>query len=184
MLTDDIETPRLLLACLREEHVTEKYRAWMVDPEVNQYLENRFSEPSVESLREYVSALRASTHSYLFGIFSKATHAHLGNIKLGPVSRIHNSAAIGLMLGDRSAWGQGMGSEAIGALSEWGFTDLGLDKIIAGSYQSNAGSVRAFQKCGFAVEGVQRSQVRLDSGGRDDVVLLGRVRTDVTVEQQ
>ena len=120
----------------------------------------------------------------MFGIFSKATESHLGNIKLGPVSRIHNSAAIGLVLGDRSAWGQGVGSEAIGVLSKWGFADLGLDKITAGSYQSNAGSVRAFQKCGFAVEGVQRSQVRLDSGWRDDVILLGRVRADVTVERQ
>ena len=184
MLTDDIETPRLLLACLREEHVTEKYRSWMVDPDVNQYLETRFSEPSVESLREYVAGLRASSHSYLFGIFSKATDSHLGNIKLGPVSRVHNSATIGLVLGDRSAWGQGIASEAIRMLSEWGFANLGLDKITAGSYQSNTGSVRAFQKCGFVVEGVQRSQVRLDSGGRDDVILLGRIRADVSVERQ
>ncbi len=184
MLTDEIETPRLLLACLREEHVTEKYRSWMVDPDVNQYLETRFSEPSVESLREYVTGLRASSHSYLFGIFSKATDSHLGNIKLGPVSRAHNSAAIGLVLGDRSAWGQGIASEAIGTLSEWGFVELGLDKITAGSYRSNMGSIRAFEKCGFSIEGVQRSQVRLDSGKRDDVVLLGRTKADVLVEQK
>lgn len=184
MLTEDIETPRLRLACLREDHVTEKYRAWMVDPEVNQYLETRFAKPSVESLREYVAGLRASSHSYFFGIFSKGAGSHLGNIKLGPVSYVHNSATIGLVLGDRSAWGQGIASEAIAAVSEWGFADLGLDKITAGSYHSNAGSVRAFQKCGFAIEGVQRSQVRLDNGGRDDVILLGRIRASVLVERQ
>ena len=164
--------------------MTEEYRAWMADPEINRYLESRFSEPTIESLREYVVGLRASSHSYLFGIFSKDGGSHFGNIKLGPVSNVHNSATIGLVLGNRAAWGQGIASEAIGALSRWGFIGLGLDKLTAGSYQSNAGSVRAFQKCGYAIEGVQRSQVRLNTGERDDVVLLGRVKADVLMERQ
>jgi ribosomal-protein-alanine N-acetyltransferase len=179
MLTADIETPRLVLSCLDSAHVTETYREWMSDPEVTRYLETRFSAPTVESLRSYVESMRASADSYFFGIFSRETAAHIGNIKVGPVSAIHGTAAIGLIIGDRSAWGRGYASEAIGAVSAWAFAELGLDKLTAGSYSNNRGSIRAFERNGFHIEGVQRSHVRLADGGRDDVVILGRTRSDV-----
>ncbi len=178
MLSADIETPRLVLSCLDEAHVTEVYRGWMSDPEVTRYLETRFVAPTIESLRGYVGAMRVSKDSYFFGMFSRLTGAHYGNIKLGPVSSVHGTAAVGLIIGDKTAWGAGYASEAIGALSAWAFDTLNLDKLTAGSYQSNLGSIRAFEKNGFQIEGVQRSHVRLADGGRDDVVLLGRTRTD------
>jgi ribosomal-protein-alanine N-acetyltransferase len=178
MLAPDIETPRLVLSCLDSAHVTNAYREWMSDPAVTRYLETRFSAPTVDSLREYVESMRASADSYFFGIFSRETGDHVGNIKLGPVSAIHGTAAIGLIIGDRNAWGRGYASEAIGALATWAFDELDLDKLTAGSYQVNLGSIRAFENNGFAIEGVQRSHVRLAEGGRDDVVILGRTRTD------
>jgi ribosomal-protein-alanine N-acetyltransferase len=178
MLTADIHTPRLVLSCLGEEHATETYRGWMADSEVNQYLETRFAGGSIDSLRAYVAVMRDSAHSYFFGIFSRETGAHYGNIKLGPISLVHGSAAIGLVIGAKEAWGKGLASEAIATLSRWAFEELGLEKLTAGSYQRNTGSIRAFEKCGYRVEGTQRSQVRLADGSRDDVVLLGRTRDE------
>jgi len=178
MITPDLVTERFVLACLDQQDVTESYLGWMIDPMVNRFLETRHRDHTLASLRAYVTELRASSHSYFFGIFSKADSSHIGNIKLGPVSTVHRSAAIGLVVGERSMWGKGAATESIAALTSWAFTDLELEKLTAGSYASNAASVRAFQRCGFAVEGVQRSQVRLDDGTRDDVVLLGRTRSD------
>jgi RimJ/RimL family protein N-acetyltransferase len=151
----------------------------MVDPLVNQFLETRFIHPTIHSLREYIFAMRESSHSYLFGIFMSTDGQHVGNIKLGPLSSVHASAAIGLLLGERGAWGKGIASEAIGVISEWALDKLGLEKLNAGSYGQNAGSIRAFEKNGFHIEGVQRRQVRLPDGSRDDVILLGKTRLDV-----
>jgi ribosomal-protein-alanine N-acetyltransferase len=178
MLSADIETSRLVLSCLDQAHVTDAYRGWMSDPEVTQFLETRFSTPGLDSLREYVSAMRISANQYLFGMFLRDTGAHIGNIKLGPISSVHRRAAIGLIIGEKSVWGHGYASEAIAAISGWAFAELGLDKLSAGSYQSNHGSIRAFQRNGYQVEGIQRSHVQLAEGGRDDVVVLGRTRTD------
>ncbi len=177
MLTDDLETPRLVLTCLSESDADEAYRGWLADPEVNRYLESRFSEPTIESVRMFVRDVRESTHSYLFGMVVKETGRRCGNIKLGPVSSAHSTGVIGLMIGDRTAWGKGYGSEAIRAVTDWAFESLGLAKLTAGSYQVNGGSVGAFLKCGYEIEGVQRSQVLLDTGDRDDVVLLGLTRS-------
>lgn len=178
MISTAIHTDRLTLVSLDVGDVTEAYRGWMSDPEVTQYLETRFSSPSLESLEAYVAHIRSSTDSYLFGIFDRSTRQHFGNIKLGPVSPVHGTASIGLVLGERAAWGNGFATESIAALSEWAFEQLGLDKLTAGSYRRNFGSVRAFEKCGFAIEGIERSQVRLADGGRDDVVIVGKTLAD------
>jgi RimJ/RimL family protein N-acetyltransferase len=178
MLSADIQTDRLILAILSEDEVDEDYRGWMSDPEVVRYLETRGGSPTIAALREYVASMRASDDSYFFGMFLRDGRRHIGNIKLGPVSALHNRASIGLVIGDKASWGQGYAAEAVGALAAWGFDVLGLDKITAGSYARNLGSIRAFQRHGFRIEGVQRSQVRLDDGTRDDVVILGRTRDD------
>jgi [ribosomal protein S5]-alanine N-acetyltransferase len=178
MLTADLETPRLVLSCLDSAHVTDAYREWMSDPEVTRFLETRFSTPTLDSLRSYVSEMQGSANQYLFGMFERASGTHIGNIKLGPVSPVHQRAAIGLIIGDRPSWGQGFATEAIAAITRWGFVDLGLEKLSAGSYQSNRGSIAAFLRNNYLVEGVQRSHVQLADGGRDDVVVLGQTRAD------
>jgi len=176
MIADEIRTARLSLRSMAESDVTDVYLGWMTDPEVNRYLETRFMAPSAEGLREYVREMRGSANSWFFGIFLADDGRHVGNIKLGPVSSVHDSAPIGLVIGDRSVWGQGVATEAIGAIAEWAFSELGLAKVYAGSYAVNRGSVNAFLRNGFEIEGVQRRHVRLDTGERDDVVLLGRIR--------
>jgi len=178
MITNDLVTERFVLACLDVGDVTETYRSWMLDPEVTRNLETRSLEHSIESLAAYVTAMRSSSHSYFFGIFSRDDRTHIGNIKLGPIKPQHQSAAIGLMVGDPTMWGKGVATEVIAAVTDWAFGTLAMEKLTAGSYAVNGGSVRAFQRCGYAIEGIQRSQVRQLDGTRGDVVLLGRTRAD------
>jgi RimJ/RimL family protein N-acetyltransferase len=178
MLTPDITTDRFVLAILSEAEATETYRSWMADPELVQFLESRGSVPTLDDLRSYIASMRASDDSYFFGIFVPDGRRHIGNIKLGPISAMHHSASIGLVLGERDMWGKGVATEVVGALSDWAFGTLGLEKLYAGSYASNPASVRAFQRRGFAIEGVQRRHVQLDDGSRDDVIVLGRTRDD------
>lgn len=176
MITPDIPGTNLTLRCLEETHASDSYLSWMQDPEVNQYLESRHSTHTVGDLRAYINEMRASTHSYLFGIFTADDGLHRGNIKLGPISEEHNSAAIGIILGDTSVWGRGYASEAIGMLTGWAFRELKIEKLWAGAYAENQGSVRAFERNDYVIEGLQRQHVNLTTGGRGDVVLLGKIR--------
>jgi RimJ/RimL family protein N-acetyltransferase len=82
------------------------------------------------------------------------------------------------MIGDRAAWGHGYASEAIKAVTIFGFTSLGLVKITAGCYADNAGSVRAFCKAGFAVE-ARLARHRSSGNGRDDEILMCRFADDL-----
>lgn len=172
-----IEGERLYLRDVRPEDVTERYRAWMNDPDVNRYLESRFTTHTLESLRAFVEERRRDPSTLFLAMIRKDTGQHIGNIKLGPIDLHHEVAEIGLVVGERSAWGQGFATDAIAALSRYAFETLRLRRLTAGCYAPNMGSVRAFEKAGYQREGLKRQHYACE-GGHVDGILLGRLRDE------
>ena len=150
--------------------VTAEYVAWLNDSRINRFLETRFAENTLESVEAFVREQLTSKSVVFYGIFS-SDERHIGNIKLGPISFDHLRADIGFLIGDEKYWGQGIATAAISALAEFGF-GLGLEKITAGAYETNTGSIKALQKCGFRREGILERQVR-QNGVRVGVHLFG-----------
>jgi RimJ/RimL family protein N-acetyltransferase len=170
VLQDDV----LRLRPLAPSDVGERYLAWMRDPVVNRYLESRFHEHSLESLRAFVGALAPDPDHLFLAIVLRAGERHIGNVKLGPIDRRHGTADLGFLVGERDCWGKGYATRAIGLVCDHAFAVLGLRKVTAGAYHLNAGSIRALQKSGFTVEAVRRAQFLCD-GAPVDHVLLGRL---------
>ena len=169
----------ILLRTLASPDATQYYLSWLSDPEINKYLEMRFSPPKkVENLADYISFINNSTDSILLGIFLRVSDRHIGNIKLGPIDNNHRVGEIGFLIGDRLQWGKGYASEAILLLTEYAFGQLGLAKLTAGCYIENKGSLRALQKAGFKEEGRMLSQ--WESGSiRQDGLIMGIVNPEL-----
>lgn len=165
---------RVLLRDLTESDVTDSYVRWMNDPEVVRYLESRYTAHTAGDILEYVRGVRADPNSLMWAICSAGTGEHVGNIKLGPVDWIHRRGDIGLMIGERSVWGQGYATEAISLLAEYAFSDLKLHRLTAGSYEMNAGSIGAFLRAGFEIDGVWRDHYEID-GGFQNRICVGLV---------
>lgn len=159
---------------LLPEHVGPRYVEWLNDPAVNRYLESRFTPQHQALIELFVAAQLASPSSVLFGIRSRALGRHVGNIKLGPIDRHHGLGEIGLMVGDRDAWGMGIGSDAINCIARIAAADLGIRKLTAGCYASNIGSAKAFLRAGFHIEARRPAHFILD-GRPEDLVLLARL---------
>jgi len=171
-----LDGPRLQLRPLRESDAGPAYLAWMHDRDVVRHLEARFHEHTLAGLRDYVRAQLANPDVRFFAICLKPDGRHIGNIKLGPIDRPHRRADIGILLGDKDCWGRGLASEAITLLSEHAFGALGLRKLTAGAYATNVGSIRAFEKAGFAIEARLRAHYASDAG-LVDAVLMCRFTT-------
>lgn len=62
------------------------------------------------------------------------------------------TAEIGYWLG-RAFWGRGIGTEAVKAVTGYGFTELGLRRIYAEVFGWNAASARVLEKVGYLLEG-------------------------------
>jgi RimJ/RimL family protein N-acetyltransferase len=166
------ENATVSLFVLMPEHVTEAYVSWLNTPDINQYLESRFVTHTVESTRAFVATTLASPNNVFFGIKCRLLDRHVGNIKLGPINQHHGTGDIGILIGDKAAWGKGVATSAISVISEIARNQLGLRKLTASCYASNGGSRRAFEKTGFVVEGIRPAQVLLN-GIPDDVVVMG-----------
>jgi len=172
-----LSSARLALRGLEEIDLNEKYLGWLNDPEVNQYLETRFLPQTRESLRSYWQTVSKDKNSPWFAICLRERMEHIGNIKIGPINWIHRNADISLFIGEKKCWGCGLASEAIAIVRDWSFSTLSLEKLSAGMYADNIGSLKAFKKCGFQLEGILRSEVTI-RGGRADVLRIGLTRSE------
>ncbi|MCK6442381.1 GNAT family N-acetyltransferase [Elstera cyanobacteriorum] len=173
ILTGALETPQLWLRSLDDQAATGPYLTWMQDPDILRFLEARFSQHTPDSLTGFIKSMNQNPDALLLGMFLKDDGRHVGNIKLGPVSREHLRGDIGLLIGDKSVWGRGLATEAITALTRYGFDSLNLNRLYAGCYGGNEGSVRAFVKAGWQVEGRLPRYWRLEDGHWADHILLG-----------
>ncbi|GAA0029530.1 GNAT family N-acetyltransferase [Bradyrhizobium ottawaense] len=167
-----ISTPRLRLRTLFPADCSERYVSWLNQPEINRYLETRFGPPhTLESVRNYVSAVAERSDEHLFGIFLDGGVRHIGNIKVGPISSPHRVGDVGLLIGERDCWGRGIATEAIEAVCRYAFAQLRVRKLSAGMYAPNRGSTRAFEKVGWRHEGIRRDHFLLDDKPCDLVIL-------------
>lgn len=164
---------KIYLRRLTEEDASDDYVSWMNDPEINQYLESRFYEQTIESTKAFIRSV-TNDNNYQFGIFDKETDKHIGNIKIGSINHYHRFADIGFLIGEKSYWGKGIATEAIGLATDFAFNKLKLHKLWGGAYSPNMGSVKAFLKNGYQQEGAKKNQY-LCHGVYVDDILFGKV---------
>lgn len=168
---------RIYLRDVLLSDVNAAYCGWMNDPEVTQYLESRFTSATPESLRAYVTARAQDDDTAFLAIVTCDGDRHIGNIKLGPIDRNHGVADIGIIIGEKECWGRGYATEAITLVVRYAFETLGVRRLTAGAYAGNEGSIRAFEKAGFAREGVRRQHYR-SGNGYVDGIQMGLLRDE------
>ena len=167
-----IKSERLTLREIEISDVNEKYVLWINNPAVNRFLESRFTLASIDTLTEYVNKQIHDPNTIFFAIIENKHSEHIGNIKLGPINRMHQRGEIGIIIGEQKYWGKGYGTAAIDLLKHFAFTSLKLHKLTSGCYSLNEASIKSFKNCGFEVEGIRKSHY-LYSGKYVDHVLLG-----------
>lgn len=178
-----IETSRLIIRSLSPTDASDEYAGWLNDPEVNRFLEARYEHHSVASVAATIESWNEDPAIHAFAITTSPSGVVIGTIKLGPVDPRHRTAEVALMIGRKDRWGTGLGSEAIGGVARYAVDRLGIEKLTAGAYAENVGSVRAFERAGFRREGRLRSQAVVDAAGhRDDVIRLGATGSEIAPE--
>src|SRR5262245_20083679 len=128
---------RVTLRLLTLDDYTSAYVGWLQDPEVNQYLETRWSPQTFETVRDFIGSMVDSPHSYLFAILDRSDHKHVGNIKVGPINSKHLHADVSYFIGERDRWGRGLATDAIKVITRLAFERLGLHRVQAGVYGAN-----------------------------------------------
>jgi len=153
------------------------YLEWMNDTEINEFLESRSLKYTLTLLQQYINDSNKSEFEELMGIFDNDSGCHIGNVKISEINPIHNFAYIGIVVGIKSFWGKGVASEAINLMTRFAFDKLCLNKLVAGIYVNNIGSIKAFENSGFEIIGTMR-QHRVYKGSYVDQHLLELINHD------
>jgi len=167
---------RLYLRTVCCNDVGDAYYRWMNDSEVTQFIESRFLPQSKADILEYVKNQENDSRTLFLAVVLKNSDLHIGNIKLDSINRYHHLSEIGIIIGEKRYWGKGYASETIKLLTTYAFTVLNLHKVTASCYAPNEGSMNAFKKAGFEVEGVRKKHWFLNDKFVD-LVLMGRINT-------
>lgn len=101
----------------------------------------------------------------------------IGNMGFFEFDHRARSAEIGIMIGEKSFWNQGYGTESITLLLKHGFETLNLNRIMLRVYEDNPRAIRCYEKAGFIHEGRLR-EARYFEGVYRDVMLMSVLRRE------
>ncbi|MDF1876170.1 GNAT family N-acetyltransferase, partial [Sulfurimonas sp. SAG-AH-194-I05] len=129
---------------------------------------------SLSDIKNFVKSIEEDSNSILFAICDNKTDNHIGNIKIGPINRIHRKADISFFIGNKDYWSKGYAKESIELILEYAFNILNLHKLCAGVYEDNIGSKKTLENNGFIVEGIKKDECYIDSKWTN-VYILGKI---------
>lgn len=101
----------------------------------------------------------------------------LGHFALHSWSRNHRRAEAGYDMA-RAYWGRGIATEALHAILHFGFTQMNLHRIYAGTVADNQESVRLLERLGFTREGTRRENSWEEDGRFHDSAIYGLLRRE------
>lgn len=152
------------------------------DPEVQKY-----DDPPIHTLKEsadFIEEMRlacANGDQQTWAVTRKGDDTVIGLVSLQHPNRhgdlYHRRAEVGYGIA-RATWGQGIGSEAVRAVVQYGFEQLNFNRIYAVTIADNHESVRLLEKLGFVREGTQRQHSLEEDGRFHDSAIYGLIRSD------
>jgi len=108
--------------------------------------------------------------AYHLAIVVKANDQYIGNVGLMEINSLNRNAELGIMIGDRTYWNQGYGTEAVKLMCRYGFKNLNLHRIFLKVFSHNERAIRCYEKAGFKHEGTLRDSNFINGEYRDSLI--------------
>lgn len=163
------------LICLKPFSLYHKKitRIWSNDPAIMRFLGRARPVGAIEH-EEWFNSLHKRQDAVYFAIETKSEEIHIGNVWLTNIDQRHRKAEIQIMIGASEDQSRGAGSEAIRLITEYAFSYLNLHKVYAYVLSLNPRAKKAFEKCGFSLEGTLRKD-RWSDNQYIDVYFFGKI---------
>ena len=167
--TKTIETDRLILRQFTMEDAEPMFRNWANDDEVTKHLTwptHSDVEVTKMVLSDWTSHY-AEPDFYNWAIVLKENGPEpIGSIAVVRITEKTRCAAMGYCM-SRAHWRKGVMPEALKAVVDFLFSEVGFNRIEAEHDVNNPASGRVMRKCGMTYEGRSRQSHRSNSGLRD-----------------
>lgn len=122
------------------------YSSWLNDPEVVRYSELRHRQWTYEDCQKYVSGFD-QIKNCMWTINMIGANMHIGNITTH-FDPHNNVMQVGMLIGERWAWGRRFGNEAWTAVLSWAKAEK-VRQVEAGCMASNQGIRKIMTRSGM-----------------------------------
>lgn len=145
------------------------WEKWDVDPEIQAHMPEPKNKPiSLEEQLSYIKECEEDTEGYYWSIRTKDGVA-IGTVALTDINSYHQSAELGIMIGDKNYWGKGVATAICTCLSEYAINNLKIRLITAEVEIDNIGMIKTLKKVGFTQDGHFKN-ARVKNDGYTDVL--------------
>jgi RimJ/RimL family protein N-acetyltransferase len=186
-MPDDQPTTAHSLPIIHGEHVYLRpaertdlptFVRWLNDAETTRNLALRapISLPMEEQWFDKMLAAKGKSQ-FLFVICLADDHRAIGTTDLRNIDYENGGAAFGIVIGEKSEWNKGYGTDALNAITDFGFGALRLERIELDVYVGNDRARRSYEKAGFELEGTLR-HAHFADGQHVDVDRMALLRAD------
>ncbi len=168
-----------------------KFVEWLNDPEVMQGILIHYPISQADEEGWFDRMLTCPTDERVMGIEAKQTTSLeadapawklIGTCAYDHIDwRVH-TAEFGILIGDKSYWNKGFGTDAVRLLVQHGFNTLNLNRIFLHVFASNPRAISAYHKAGFTLE-VRERQAEFRNGEYTDVLLMSILREEFIAHQ-
>lgn len=180
---ENLETPRLLLRKPVAEDADGVFD-YSSDERVTEFLSWGPAE-SLEDTRSFldeVSKKIEANELFDWGLVLKETGEFIGTCGFVSIDSNNRSGEIGYLL-SRKYWNRGIMTEALSRIIEFGFENLGLNRIEAKCDTDNIGSEKVLQKVGMKNEGLLRKAQYAKKRYRD-LKIYSILKNEFTVREE
>lgn len=122
-----------------------------------------------QQLLDWYATRNDQTDRLDLAIYSPELDEYVGEVVFNDFSAANNSTGYRIAIGRRGR-GRGFGTEATQLMVNYGFAELGLNRIELEVFEFNSVARHVYTSCGFVAEGRRRQALMLDGKYYDAIV--------------
>jgi ribosomal-protein-alanine N-acetyltransferase len=162
---DKLVGRKVYLRPFKKKDITPEYISWLNDPEVVRHSNQRFITHSESSCQAYLESFENGPNLFL------SVRTQLDDLAIGTMTAYiapqHGTVDIGILIGRKSVWGQGVGQDAWDTLITWFIEKYHIRKVTAGTLSSNKAMIRIMERSGMHCEAIRPKQELLNGAALD-----------------
>ncbi|HKA23440.1 MAG TPA: GNAT family protein [Candidatus Eisenbacteria bacterium] len=174
MTVHGIQGPRIRLVPFEKDYVDYVLR-WFNDPEVLRYVKRVMPLHRVQE-EQFVERMAQSKDDVVWAVLDE-NESPIGVSGLHGIDWVNRNAKTGTVIGERSVWRKGYGTEVMATRTKWAFEELGLHRLQSECYVENVASRRCLEKAGYQLIGTARRRM-WRNGAWHDLLLFDILEED------
>jgi RimJ/RimL family protein N-acetyltransferase len=158
---------------------------WFNDPQVRKGLNIYLPMSQVEEEHWFEELLNRdqAERPFALDIRKGEDWVHVGSCGLFSLDHRSRSSTLGIVIGDKTYWDQGYGSDAVRTLLAHAFETLNLNRVSLRVFESNHRAIEVYKRVGFKLEGRLRED-RFSEGHYEDTLIMGILRREWSSEEE